>query len=122
MIILRLCGIASKVFCDHCFAFLDNGTIDVQMGNSEQILVIILSATLAIFLILGIVALVKLIQILNHLKVISEKAEKLINTAENVGEFFRYTAGPAAIVKLFSNISDVVFKHKKSSKSEEHDG
>ncbi len=104
------------------WVFSDNGTIVLRMGNSEQILVIILSATLAIFLILGIVALVKLIQILNHLKVISEKAEKLINTAENVGEFFRYTAGPAAIVKLFSNISDVVFKHKKSNKSEEHDG
>ena len=86
------------------------------MGNSEHVLVIILSATLAIFLLLAIVAAIKIIQILNHLKTISEKAEKLVNTAENVGEFFKYTAGPAAIAKLFSNITDAVHNNKSKGK------
>ncbi len=90
------------------------------MENAEQILVIILSTALAIFLILAIIATTKLIQILNHLKAISEKAEKLATTAESIGEFFKYTAGPAAIGKLISNISDAVFKkHNKSKGSEE---
>lgn len=86
------------------------------MENAEQILVVILSSALAVFLLLAIVATVKLIQILNHLKSISQKAEKIANTAETVGEFFKYTAGPAAIGKFFSNVSDAVHKHSKKSK------
>lgn len=83
------------------------------MENAQTILVVILASFLAVFLLLGIAALIKLIQLLDHLKNISEKAEKLANTAENIGDFFKYTAGPAAIVKLLSNISNVVFKHNK---------
>jgi len=90
------------------------------MGNAEQILVVILSSMLAIFLILAIVATAKLIQVLDHLKSISEKAEKLANTAETVGEFFKYTAGPAAIGRLISNVSESVFKHhNKRGKEDE---
>jgi hypothetical protein len=88
------------------------------MGNAEETLVVILAAALAVFLVLAIVAVIKLIQILNHLKRISEKAEGLVQTAESVGEFFKYTAGPAAIGKLLSNISEAVFKHSKKSKGE----
>jgi hypothetical protein len=83
------------------------------MGNAEQILVIILSATLAIFLILSIMAAVKVNQILNHLRTISEKAEHLATTAESLGEFFKYTAGPAALGTFFSNITDAVLKNRK---------
>ena len=88
------------------------------MGNSEQILVIILASALAIFLLLAIIATVKVIQILNHLKIITEKAEKLANTAESVGEFFKYTAGPAALGKLLSNVSEIVFKHHNKNKKD----
>jgi hypothetical protein len=83
------------------------------MGNAEQILVIILAAALAVFLLLAIVATVKLIQLLNSLKRISEKAEKLAQTAESVGEFFKYTAGPAALGKLVANVTEVFRKHKR---------
>lgn len=89
------------------------------MENAETILVIILSTTLAIFLILGIIAMVKINKILDHLKIISEKAEKLATTAESVGQLFTYTAGPAAIGKLFTNISDAVFKQGKKSKDKD---
>lgn len=84
------------------------------MDNVEQILLIILAASLAVFIILAVIATYKVIQVLNHLKIISEKAEKLANTAENVGDFFKYTAGPAAIAKLIANISSIVFKHNKT--------
>ncbi|HUP26292.1 MAG TPA: hypothetical protein VM124_01435 [Candidatus Limnocylindrales bacterium] len=86
------------------------------MENAQQILVIILGVMLALFLLLGIFALTKIIQLLDHLKRISEKAEKLADTAENIGEFFKYTAGPAAIGKLFANITSVVLKRKKSGR------
>jgi len=92
------------------------------MGNSEQVLVVILSSFLALFLLLGILALVKVIQILNHLKSISQKAEKLADTAESIGEFFRDTAGPTAIAKLLANITEAVFnKHNKTRKADEAD-
>lgn len=83
------------------------------MTDSITILVAILSSFLAIFLLIGIIALIKLVQLLDHLKNISEKAEKIANSAEHVGDFFKYSAGPAAIAKLLANISESVFKHNK---------
>lgn len=83
------------------------------MGNAEEILVVILASAFALFLLLAIIATVKLIQILNHLKSISEKAERLATTAESVGDFFKYTAGPAAFGKFLANITETVLKHRK---------
>lgn len=92
------------------------------MGNAEQVLVVILSSFLALFLVFGIIALYKVIQILGHLKVISQKAERLADTAETIGEVFRHTAGPSAIIALLSNISEAVLKHKKAREAKEDDG
>lgn len=83
------------------------------MGNAEETLVVILASAFALFLLLAIIATIKLIQILNHLKSISEKAERLATTAESVGDFFKYTAGPAAFGKFLANITDTVLKHRK---------
>ena len=74
------------------------------MNTSEQILVIILSSMLAIFLIVSIVAGIKVVQILNDMKRIVQKAESIADKAEAVGEFFQASAGPAAIGKLLANI------------------
>lgn len=90
------------------------------MENAEQILVVILASALAVFLLLAIIATVKIIQILNHLKAIAEKAEQVADKAEAVGEFFAKTAGPSAIVKLFANVVDA-FKQKKSRKRGDND-
>lgn len=84
------------------------------MNTSEQILVIILSSTLAILLIICIVAAVKTVQILNDVKRIVKKAESIADKAEAVGDFFKASAGPAAITKLLANI----FNAHKSNKSE----
>lgn len=89
----------------------------MTITNAESILVIVLSVFLGIFLILGCIALVKIIQVFNHLKSISEKAEKLADTAEHVGEFFRYSAGPVAVAKLFAGINEHVFKKSGRGKS-----
>ncbi len=87
------------------------------MENAEQILVVFLSTALAVFLFLAIIATIKIIKILNHLKSISAKAEKIANTAETVGEFIKYTAGPVAIGKFFSNINEAVHRHSKKTKA-----
>lgn len=83
------------------------------MSDSATILVIILSSFLAIFILLAIIATYKFIQVLEHLKHISEKAEKIADSAEHVGEFFRHTAGPVAIAKLLANLTETVFNRSK---------
>lgn len=90
----------------------------MTISNSESILLIILASFLALFLVLGCIVLIKVIQVLNHLKSISEKAEKLADSAEHVGEFFKYSAGPAALAKLLSSIHEQVFKKKGRGKHE----
>ncbi len=84
------------------------------MNTSEQILVVILSTTLALFLLVSIIAAVKVVQILNDIKRIVKKAESIADKAEAVGEFFQASAGPAAIGKLIANIF-----HSQSKKSKE---
>jgi hypothetical protein len=91
------------------------------MNTSEQVLVVVLSSFLAIFLLLGIIGLIKTIQILNILKRISDKAEKLTDKAEAVGDFFQKTAGTAALAKLLSNIVHTVKsgKHERKEYTDE---
>jgi hypothetical protein len=86
------------------------------MDTASQVLLIIVSATLSIFLLVGIIAIVKSIKILNHIKSITEKAERIADNAEHVSDFFQKTAGPAAIAKLISNIIGHIKKPAKESK------
>ena len=83
------------------------------MIEAESYLVIILSSFLAIVLLLLIIALIKVIQILNYLKKVSESAVALAQNVEHVGSFFEKTAGPIAIGKLLANITDNVIKRKR---------
>ena len=83
--------------------------------DAETVLVIILSCTLAVFLVVGIIALIKLIDILNSLKRITDKAEKFAEGAETLGEFFKDVSGNLALGKLVHNIAHYV-KRKKREK------
>lgn len=74
--------------------------------NPYNILVIILSITLAIFLILAIVTVVKLNQILSQVQRITDKAEKFANTAESVGQVISATTGASLIGKLVNALGD----------------
>lgn len=82
------------------------------MNTTEQALLIILSGTLAIFLILSIAIAIKVLQILKHVRAIVEKAESIADKAEAVSEFFQNTAGPTAVVKLISNIFQSISNNK----------
>lgn len=83
--------------------------------DAERVLIIILSVTLSVFLLVAIVATVKVIDILNSIKRITAKAEKLAEGAENIGEFFKDVSGNLAIGKLIHNIAHFV-KRKKREK------
>lgn len=79
------------------------------------VLVIILSVTLAIFLILSIILAVKAIKIANTIERITDQAERVANRAEHISEFFEKTAGPVAIAKMVANLSSS-FKGSSDSK------
>ncbi len=81
--------------------------------DAETVLVIILSVTLAVFLVVGIITLIKVIDLLNSLKRITDKAEKFAESAESLGEFFKDVSGNLAIGKLVHNISHYVKSKKR---------
>ena len=82
--------------------------------SSTDILVILLSVSMSIVLLLVIIALLYAIKILRALRSITDKAEHIAENVDNVSDFFRKTAGPAAITKLIANLVEVV-----KSKNEE---
>lgn len=86
------------------------------MENAETILVIVLASFLALFLALGIVLLVKCIQITNQVKRITDKAEDVVDKAESVGEFFQKASGSFAVGRLISHLADTVLHKQEKSK------
>lgn len=88
----------------------------MDADTSMQILVIILSATLAVFLILGIVLIIKMIQVADVLKRISLKAEDVVDNVEEAASLFKNAAAPVAISRLISNITDLVGRKDKGGK------
>jgi len=86
------------------------------MNTSEQILVIILSVFLALFLLLGIVVAIQVVRLLRQLRRITDKAERIVESAESVGAVFRSAAGPISILKLVQTIVESVTQHKHSKK------
>jgi hypothetical protein len=87
------------------------------MENAEQILVVILASFLAVFLVVGIIAVTKLIQLLDYLKRVSEKIEKLAESTASLGKYLKYTTGPAAALKIMTKIGRSFFNHKKARSS-----
>lgn len=86
------------------------------MENAQEILVIILSVFLAIFLILNSIFLIIAIKIALTVKRVSQKAESLADKAEAFGEFVQHAATPMIIGRLFSNVSDALFNRSGKSK------
>lgn len=93
--------------------FRGDGVILSTM-DAQTILVIILSGTLALFLILSIIAMVFFIIILKHLKAIAEKAEHIADSAEAVGDFFKHSSQSLSVAKLFAGVYETVKKKTKS--------
>lgn len=92
------------------------------MNEAEQILVIILSTTLALFLVLAITCAIFLIKILQQIKRITQKAENVADKAEAVadqaeaiGEFFKRSTGPAVIGRFIANMADAVQRKNRNN-------
>lgn len=83
--------------------------------DTYDILVIILGVTLAILLVLSIIAMFYAIKVLKALRHISEKAEHFAQNMESASEFFKKSAGPIAVTKILANIVDAM-REKKGKK------
>lgn len=73
-------------------------------AQAYSTLVIILSITLAVFLILAIVAVSFLIKLLKSANRISAKAEAVATNLEEAADNFKKVAGPAAAMQAFSKL------------------
>ena len=85
--------------------------------DSYDILVIILSIFLAIFLLLGIITMVYLSKFMKNVQEISDKAKVLVDDAGSVAATMKKAAAPAVVAKFVADqISNAVNKHSKDSK------
>ncbi len=83
------------------------------MEQAAEILVIILSVVLAIFLIVGIALLILLIKLTKTIKQVVEKAEGVITDVGAAAHSFKNVAGPLSIGKLLINLAGTVLSGKK---------
>jgi uncharacterized membrane protein len=83
------------------------------MTTSFDILVIILSVTLFIFLVLAIVCTVLVLKLVTALRAIAAKGEHLVDTAEEIGETFKRNAGAVGLLKVLMNAITTINKARK---------
>jgi len=83
------------------------------MNTAEQILVIMLSAFLALFIGMSIALVASLLKLSKKMNEIADKAHEIVDKVENVSDMFKKTAGPLAFGKFFVNMAEAVAKHKR---------
>ncbi len=70
------------------------------MNTAFDVIVIILSSFLFIFLVLSIVALVLVVRLVSALRAVVAKGEQLVDSAEEIGEALRRNAGAVGLVRM----------------------
>jgi hypothetical protein len=82
------------------------------MNTAFEILVIVLSCLLGIFLILSIIVSVMAIKVVGSVKRIVAKGEQVIDSAEAAAEMFKKAAGPLGVLRTLTNIVETIIKRK----------
>ena len=80
------------------------------MNTAAEVLLIIVSGVLAVFLIVLGVALVYFIGVLKQVKRITERAENVAGSLESAAAAVESTAPPLAVLKLIGNIVETAGK------------
>ena len=76
--------------------------------DAFEILVVVLSITLAILLVITIIFVVALTKLVNQVRLLTEKAEDIVDDVETVSNFFKQSTVPVALASLVSNIVNAV--------------
>lgn len=74
------------------------------MNTAFDIIVIILSSFLFIFLVLSIVCTVLVLKLVSQVRGIVAKGEHLVDTAEELGETLKRNAGAVGLLKVVMNV------------------
>jgi uncharacterized membrane protein len=74
------------------------------MNTASEVLLIIVSAVLAIFLLVLIAAIIYVVKILRQVKRITERAETVAGSVEAAASAFGRTAAPLAVLKIIGKI------------------
>lgn len=85
----------------------------MELSTVQQIILIILASALALFLVLAVVVTVMIIKLIKTLRLIADKAERVVESAESVGAIFKKAAAPAGVFHFVQGIVDMAIKHKK---------
>jgi hypothetical protein len=83
----------------------------MELSTVQQIILIILASALAIFLILSVAIAVMVIRLVKTIRVIADKAERVVESAEAVGDVFKKAAGPMGILRFIQG----VMEHKRAN-------
>ena len=83
------------------------------MNTAEQILVIILAAALAVFLVLAIVIASQVIRLMKTLQNVANKAEAFVDSAEKTVEVVKSTVGQLSVIRFVQNVVNLVQKRAK---------
>ena len=83
------------------------------MNTTFDILVIVLSSLLGIFLILSIVIGVMILKVVKSVQRVVAKGEQVIDSAEAAAEMFKKVGGPLSAFRTVASIIETVTKHKK---------
>jgi len=74
------------------------------MNTSFDILVIVLSCLLGIFLIISILTVVSILKLVASVRAIVAKGEQIVDNAEALAETMRAHSGAVGIIKLFASL------------------
>lgn len=84
-----------------------------SMNTTFDILVIVLSCLLGIFLIFCIVAVVLVVKLLKSVRQVVAKGEHLVDSAEELGETLKRNAGAAGAIKTIMKLVQLANKVRK---------
>lgn len=83
------------------------------MNTTFDVLVIILSCLLGIFLIIAIISAVLALKLVKSLRLIVAKGEHLVDSAEELGETLKQNAGAVGMVRMLLKFMKTVNKAKR---------
>lgn len=82
------------------------------MSTAAEILVIIVSVVLSLFLIVSIVLVIFVIKLVKDLRGVVAHAETVITSAESISDVFRKSAGPVSLLNFARTVMQTVAEYK----------
>jgi biopolymer transport protein ExbB/TolQ len=82
------------------------------MEQAAEILVIITSSVLVLFLLVSIFLLAQIIIVVKHLKRLAERAETVADSVESIGAAFQDAAKTRKVLKLIEKVANTITTKK----------